>query len=132
MTHNPPTDEELRQHPGHGPADELSEMDHAAIDESITLRQEVSGFGAIIRTQPFWVFLALIALAVVMTFVSDAFMNSCRFRVFAIVDDFSRECLGLVADTSLSGLRVARELPEVMRHRGRPKTIVSELPSIAT
>ena len=65
-------------------------------------------------------------------FVSDAFMNSCRFRVFAIVDDFSRECLGLVADTSLSGLRVARELPEVMRHRGRPKTIISELPSIAT
>ena len=38
-----------------------NQTDHAAIDDSITLRQEVSGFGAIIRTQPFWVFVALIA-----------------------------------------------------------------------
>ena len=27
-----------------------------------------------------------------------------------MVDDFSRECLALVVDTSLSGLRVSREL----------------------
>jgi hypothetical protein len=33
-----------------------------------------------------------------------------RFRVQAIVDDFTRECLALVADSSLSGTRVAREL----------------------
>ena len=59
-------------------------------------------------------------------FVSDAFTDGRRFRVLAIVDDFSRECLGLVADTSLSGLRVTRELSEIMRHRGRPKTIVSD------
>ena len=32
-------------------------------------------------------------------FVSDAFTDGRRFRVLAIVDDFSRECLGLVADT---------------------------------
>lgn len=38
-------------------------------------------------------------------FVSDAFTDGRRFRVLAIVDDFSRECLALVADTSLSGLR---------------------------
>ena len=31
--------------------------------------------------------------------VSDAFTDGCRFRVLAIVDDFSRECLALVADT---------------------------------
>ena len=59
-------------------------------------------------------------------FASDAFTDGRRFRVLAIVDDFSRECLGLVADTSLSGLRVIRELSEIMRHRGRPKTIVSD------
>lgn len=38
-------------------------------------------------------------------FVSDAFTDGRWFRVLAIVDDFSRECLALVADTSLSGLR---------------------------
>ena len=59
-------------------------------------------------------------------FVSDAFTDGRRFRVLAIVDDFSRECLALVADTSLSGLRVTRELTAIMVRRGRPKTIVSD------
>ena len=58
--------------------------------------------------------------------VSDAFTDGRRFRVLAIVDDFSRECLGLVADTSLSGLRVTRELSAIMMRRGCPKTIVSD------
>src|SRR6476646_1797837 len=41
-------------------------------------------------------------------FLSDALIDSRRFRILAIVDEFSRECLALVADNSLSGLRVAR------------------------
>jgi hypothetical protein len=32
---------------------------------------------------------------------------------FAVVDDFTRECLALVADTSLAGLRVVRELEAI-------------------
>jgi len=59
-------------------------------------------------------------------FVSDAFTDGRRFRVLAIVDDFSRECLALVADTSLSGLRVTRELTALLTRRGRPNTIVSD------
>ena len=59
-------------------------------------------------------------------FVSDAFTDGRRFRVLAIVDDFSRECLALIADTSLSGLRVTRELTAIMVRRGRPKTIISD------
>ena len=59
-------------------------------------------------------------------FVSDAFTDGRRFRVLAVVDDFSRECLSLVADTSLSGLRVTRELDNLIRQRGRPNTIVSD------
>ncbi len=43
-------------------------------------------------------------------FVSDQFTDGRRFRILAIVDDCTRECLALVADTSLSGVRVAREL----------------------
>ncbi len=58
--------------------------------------------------------------------LSDAFTDGRRFRVLAIVDDFSRECLALVVDTSLSGLRDTRELTGIMGRRGRPKTIVSD------
>ena len=61
-----------------------------------------------------------------LNFVSDAFTDGRRFRVLAVVDDFSRECLALVADMSLSGLRVTRELTAIMARRGRPKTIVSD------
>jgi putative transposase len=59
-------------------------------------------------------------------FVSDAFTDGRRFRILAVVDDFSRECLALIADTSLSGLRVVRELDAIIAHRGRPSTIVSD------
>ncbi len=59
-------------------------------------------------------------------FVSDAFTDGRRFRVLAVVDDFTRECLALVAGTSLSGPRVTRELDIVMAQRGRPHTIVSD------
>jgi putative transposase len=59
-------------------------------------------------------------------FVSDAFTDGRRFRVLAVVDDFSRECLALVADTSLSGHRVARELDALIALRGRPEMIVSD------
>ncbi len=44
----------------------------------------------------------------------------------ALVDDFTRECLALVADTSLSGTRVARELNAVIAGRGPPAMIVSD------
>jgi putative transposase len=59
-------------------------------------------------------------------FLSDAMTDSRRFRILAIVDDFTRECLALVADTSLPGLRVARELDAVIAIRGRPAMIVSD------
>lgn len=35
-------------------------------------------------------------------FVSDTLTDSRRFRILAVVDDFTRECIVLVADTSLS------------------------------
>ena len=49
-----------------------------------------------------------------------------RFRVLAVVDDFTRECLALVVDTSLSGLRVGRELDRITELRGRSAVIVSD------
>lgn len=59
-------------------------------------------------------------------FVSDAFTDGRRFCLLAIVDDYSRECLTLVADTSLSGIRVTRELSNLISQRGKPNTIVSD------
>jgi transposase InsO family protein len=59
-------------------------------------------------------------------FLSDAFADGRRFRILAVVDDFTRECLALVADTSLPGLRVARELDVIIAWRGRPVMCVSD------
>lgn len=60
-------------------------------------------------------------------FVSDQLTDGRRFRVLAVVDDCTRECLALVADSSLSGQRVARELDAIIRQRGqRADTIVSD------
>jgi len=59
-------------------------------------------------------------------FLSDSFTDGRRFRILAVVDDFTRECLCLVADTSLSGARVARELDAVIVRRGRPSSLVSD------
>ena len=58
-----------------------------------------------------------------------------RFRVLVIVDDCTRECLGLVPDTSISGARVARELDRIIAWRRKPEAVLSdngtELTSIA-
>jgi putative transposase len=59
-------------------------------------------------------------------FVSDALIDSRRFRILAVVDDFTRECLALVVDSSLSGRRVVRELNRLTELRGLPLMIVSD------
>jgi putative transposase len=59
-------------------------------------------------------------------FVSDTLTDGRRFRILAVVDDFTRESLCLVADTSLSGQRVARELDALIIRRGRPLSCVSD------
>jgi putative transposase len=59
-------------------------------------------------------------------FVSDSFITGRRFRILSVVDDFSRECVALIADTSLSSLRVARELDAAIAGRKRPALIVSD------
>ncbi|MGJ5176336.1 IS3 family transposase [Bradyrhizobium oligotrophicum] len=59
-------------------------------------------------------------------FVSDQMTDGRRFRILTMVDDCTRECLALVADTSLSGTRVARELDRLVTERGKPKMVVSD------
>jgi putative transposase len=59
-------------------------------------------------------------------FVSDQLTDGRRFRILTVVEDCTRENIGLIADTSLSGLRVARELDRLIAERGKPKMIVSD------
>ena len=59
-------------------------------------------------------------------FVYDQFANGRRFRLLNIVDDVTKECLGAIPDTSISGRRVARELAAIIARRGKPGSIVSD------
>ena len=59
-------------------------------------------------------------------FVSDSLAWGRRFRVLCIIDDFSRECLASVVDTSISGHRVARELDRIAELGGYPCMVVSD------
>jgi len=55
-----------------------------------------------------------------MDFVSDNLANGQGLRVLVIVDDFTRECVAMEADTSLSGLRVCRPLEMAVGHAAGP------------
>jgi len=59
-------------------------------------------------------------------FLHDQLSDGRRFRILAVVDDFTRECLALVADSSLSGRRVGRELDAIIAERGSPCVCVSD------
>jgi putative transposase len=58
--------------------------------------------------------------------LSDQLTDGRRIRIMTEVDDCTRECLALIADTSLSGARLARELAVLFDARGKPQTIVSD------
>lgn len=61
-----------------------------------------------------------------MDFVADTFGASRRLRILATNDDCCRENLCLLGDTSISGVRVARELDTLVRLYGKPACIVSD------
>jgi transposase InsO family protein len=59
-------------------------------------------------------------------FVHDQLVTGRRFRILNVIDDVTKECLAAVADTSISGRRVARELSAIIARRGKPGVIVSD------
>lgn len=61
-----------------------------------------------------------------MDFVSDQLASGKRFRVLNVVDDYSRECIGQLADVSLSGEQVSRFLKQLIAQRQRPQSIVCD------
>lgn len=56
-------------------------------------------------------------------FVADAIATGRGIRVLTVVDAFTRECLSLEVDTSLSSRRVTRSLEAVIQQRGMPEAI---------
>ena len=59
-------------------------------------------------------------------FVHDRLANGRSLRLLTIHDDYTRECLWIEADTSLSGPRVARVLDCVAELRGQPASLLSD------
>jgi putative transposase len=68
-------------------------------------------------------------------FMHDTLRTGRKIRALNVVDDFTRECLAIEVDTSISGHRVARVLDVIAEHRGYPETLVmdngTELTSLA-
>lgn len=58
-----------------------------------------------------------------MDFMQVALSGGRRFRLLCVIDQFTKECLLIVADFSISGTRVARELDWLLLTRGKPEAI---------
>jgi putative transposase len=61
-----------------------------------------------------------------MDFVSDGLARGGKLKLLVILDCFSRECLAIVAETSIGGVRVARTLEELGARRGYPRQIMMD------
>ena len=59
-------------------------------------------------------------------FVADQLTSGRRFRILTVVDDFTKESLATIADTSIGGHRLIAELDRIVERRGKPRSIVSD------
>lgn len=59
-------------------------------------------------------------------FVHDQLANGRRFRVLTVIDDVTKECLAAIPETSITGMRVVREMTALIARRGKPEAIVSD------
>lgn len=55
--------------------------------------------------------------------MSERVTDGRWFRILTVVDQFTRECLCLLADQSLSGAKVTQALEPVVLQRGAPRSI---------
>ncbi len=80
-------------------------VSHAEIDREITSKKEMTGLQMVFRTQPFWVFIAILVIGFVMSLVSDVFLTERNFfnvtRNFAF---FGIMALGMTAVIVTAGI----------------------------
>ncbi|MFD2735831.1 DDE-type integrase/transposase/recombinase [Xanthomonas dyei] len=58
-----------------------------------------------------------------MGFVSDALFDGGRFRLLPVLDQFTHECLDIVADQSMRADDVAEAVTRLVAQRGKPAAI---------
>lgn len=58
-----------------------------------------------------------------MDFLADRLADGRQFRLLNVLDDFSREGLGIEVDFSLPAERAARRLNQIIEWRGKPLAI---------
>jgi putative transposase len=61
-----------------------------------------------------------------MDFMSAKLLDGRWFRVLTVIDQFTRECLALVAGSALNGQQVALALSPVVAERGTPQSITAD------
>ena len=61
-----------------------------------------------------------------MDFVSDSFSDGRRFRLFAAVDQFSRECVAYVVGQSIRAPDVSAALGNAIRRRSKPAALTCD------
>lgn len=61
-----------------------------------------------------------------MGFTSDSLRDGRKFRTLNVVDDYSREALGIEVDYSLPALRVSRLLDRLIEQFGKPQRLRSD------
>ena len=61
-----------------------------------------------------------------MDFVHDQLADGRTIRVFAAIDDFTRECVAMKVGTSLCAAAVAVQLFKAIEQRGRPDRLVCD------
>ena len=61
-----------------------------------------------------------------MDFVSDTAATGRKLRIFTLIDEVTRECIAIEADTSITGHQVSRYLNKAVLFRGRPKEILTD------
>lgn len=59
-------------------------------------------------------------------FVHDRLVNGRTLRLLTVHDDYTRECVWIETDTSLSGPRVTRVLDFVAAFRGKPASLITD------
>jgi putative transposase len=59
-------------------------------------------------------------------FVHDRLVNGRALRLLTVHDDYTRECLWIEVDTSLSGPRVTRVLDYLTELRGQPESLLTD------